>query len=108
MARSSNPRFPIRMDAVVASIRTALSNTSDGLVRLDCDPQLELDTFLEELDPSGALRFGFLVSFPYQGRRRKGVSRDPREITRWRNESIKQRKAHPIVVLGRAQGREEA
>ena len=108
MPRAQTPPFPTRLVALAQTIEDALARTSDGLIRIDCTPQVDLDALFEALDPQATWRFGILSPFAYSGRRRKGVSREPREIARWRNGSIAERRANSVVVFGRATGREEA
>jgi hypothetical protein len=64
---------------------------------------------MERIDPAKRFRFGLITPYLRRAaRRRAGVTRDPREVTKWRNEPLAKRRESPVVVLGNASGRDES
>jgi len=101
--------FPTLVNATASLIQRALDKTHDKLIRVDLGAELDVDSLLAALDPAVAYRIG--LTSPLSGHRVRGtrsVTTDARQITRWRNESIAKRRESPLLVLGRASGRDEA
>lgn len=101
--------FPTLVGATVRTIEGVLAKSRDALVRVDCNSTTNIQDLIAQLDPAQTLRFGLTAPFrdaPLS--RRKGISRDPQVITGWRNEPVVKRRSSPIVLLGKASGREES
>lgn len=103
------PSFPSLADAVGDLVQAALRLSRDGLVRVDIGTKLDLVRLVEVIDPKAEYRIG--LTTPYSRReltRRKSVAADAKQITKWRNELPSKRRQWPVVILGRASGRDEA
>src|SRR6266516_2913221 len=101
--------FPTVVDAAADVVREALETSQDRLVRLDCSAHFAVRRFIDVLDSNGQHRFGLTTPVKdVDVGRSSRISHDPRQITRWRNESVSQRRQNPLVILGRASGRNEA
>jgi hypothetical protein len=101
--------IPSYTDALGSTIKTALERSDDKLLRVEDIFGADVDELMELVDADKAMRFGFITPYTTQAcRRRTSVSRDPRQITKWRNESIRMRRNSPIIIIGAATGREES
>ncbi len=102
--------FPTPSTAAAGLVTRALDRSQDKLVRLDCGTEFDLDALLKELDPEENYRIGITSPLNETKSRRAGrrLSRNARQITQWRNEPVARRRETPLVILGRASGRDEA
>lgn len=100
--------FPTFNNAIIRSIENTLEKSKDGLIRVNFNPLVDIKSVISILAQKNNLRIGILQPFSHIETNYKSVSQDPREITKWRNESIIDRKKNPIIIFGNAKGREES
>jgi hypothetical protein len=102
-------KVPTYTEALASTIKSAFEKSDDKLVRVDDIYGANVDELFQLVDPNRVIRFGFISPYlEHQCSRRSLISRDPRQITKWRNESIKRRRESPIVIVGAASGRDES
>jgi hypothetical protein len=105
----ANAAFPTLAQSAASALDQALSHSADKLIRVDCGSWLDVPALIAAADPTNTYRFGLTAPFTRKGiGRRRGISDDARVITKWRNESIPDRRTAPVVIVGRARGRNEA
>jgi hypothetical protein len=100
---------PSLTQALANVIERSLSSSADKLIRVEDVHGTDIDELMQHVDERKEFRLGFIT--PYTNlptKRRTGVSRDPRTITKWRNETVVSRRSSPVVIIGNASGKNES
>jgi len=104
----SRDEFPTRASALLSLIQDEISRRADGLLRVECAPPLHLEGLSEALAPLNARLAALSPNSLWSGADETRATSSAKVATSWRNEPIESRRARPIVLFGRASGRDEA
>jgi len=109
---ATNLKFPTLVETAAdcALVQLDREQRDDRMLRMELPGQIVLQEFLDVLDKKffdkfeEKIRVG--ITEPFLGRavRDSGITREGRDVLKWRNESPEQRRENPVLIVGDATG----